>query len=141
MNNVVVSMDSAIPVYEQIRSQVAAAVAVGALQAGDRLPASRDLARDLGIAVGTVQRAYKELEATGVVDSRRRTGTVIASQPDSQQQAANTLFTPPNKIIELAQSFVSAARKAGLSDAMILDLIRGCIAAQKVDIENLGITS
>ncbi|MCK0118886.1 GntR family transcriptional regulator, partial [Isoptericola sp. S6320L] len=78
MSDIVVTLGAPVPVYEQIRSQVAAAVAVGTLRPGARLPASRDLARDLGIAVGTVQRAYRELEASGVVISRRRTGTVVA---------------------------------------------------------------
>ncbi|MBX9247016.1 GntR family transcriptional regulator, partial [Actinotalea ferrariae] len=78
MTELRVDLTAPTPVYEQIRAQVAGLVAVGALAAGERLPASRDLARDLGVAVGTVQRAYRELEAAGVVTSRRRTGTVVA---------------------------------------------------------------
>lgn len=69
---------SAVPPYEQIRSQIEAMVATGTLAAGDRLPSIRQLAHDLGIAAGTVARAYGELEQEGLVVSRRRTGTVVA---------------------------------------------------------------
>ena len=69
---------SAVPPYEQIRSQIEAMVATGTLAAGDRLPSIRQLAHDLGLASGTVARAYTELEQAGLVVSRRRTGTVVA---------------------------------------------------------------
>lgn len=80
MTELHVDLSAPTPVYEQIRAQVAGLAAVGALAPGERLPASRALARDLGVAVGTVQRAYRELEAAGVVTSRRRTGTVVADR-------------------------------------------------------------
>ncbi|WP_425956529.1 GntR family transcriptional regulator [Xylanimonas sp. McL0601] len=121
MTDIVIALSSPVPVYEQIRAQVTALVAVGTLRAGDRLPASRDLARDLGIAVGTVQRAYRELEAGGVVESRRRTGTVIADPP---RQADAT----PAAIVENAHALVAAARDAGLHDAAVLDLVRGALS-------------
>jgi DNA-binding transcriptional regulator YhcF (GntR family) len=117
VTSIEVSLASAVPVYEQIRAQVAAFVAVGALRAGDRLPASRDLARDLGIAVGTVQRAYRELEVAGVVASRRRTGTVV-SHPDQP-------VAEPSAVVVAARELVLLAREARLSDAALLDVGRG----------------
>lgn len=120
MTSVAVDVTSAVPVYEQIRGQVAALVAVGALGPGDRLPASRDLARDLGIAVGTVQRAYRELEAGGVVVSRRRVGTVVAPVAAGRRE-------PDGALVERARAFVAAARAAGLDDAAVLDLVRGTL--------------
>jgi GntR family transcriptional regulator len=64
-----VDLRSAVPPYEQIRSQISSLVAVGALAPGSRLPTVRSLAADLGIAAGTVARAYKELEAAGLVEA------------------------------------------------------------------------
>lgn len=126
MTDIVVALGSPVPVYEQIRTQVTAAVAVGTLRPGDRLPASRDLARDLGIAVGTVQRAYRELEAGGVVESRRRTGTVVASTAGG---GAGHAGPPPAGIVAQAQSLVAAARQAGVTDEALLDVVRGALAA------------
>lgn len=80
---------SAVPPYEQIRSQVEALVATGRLVPGDRLPSIRQLAHDLRLANGTVARAYAELEQAGLVSSRRRTGTVVATapaQPDAERR-------------------------------------------------------
>lgn len=78
----------------------------------------RDLAADLGIAPGTVRRAYRELEARGVVRSRRRAGTVVATGADAGPAAA---------VQDRARDFVSRARAAGLDDEAILDLVRGAL--------------
>ena len=85
-----VDLTSGVPAFEQIRAQVVAHVAAGRLVAGDRLPTIRALATDLGLAAGTVARAFRELEAEGVVETRRRAGTVIAegaSVPDGPRTA------------------------------------------------------
>lgn len=139
MTELRVELSSPVPVYEQIRSQVAALVAVGGLRPGDRLPASRDLARDLGIAVGTVQRAYRELEAGGVVTSRRRVGTVIAEPPSGGTHAdqarpdgepggpAGAPVPTPRGLVADARALVAAARTHGLSDEAVLALVRGAL--------------
>jgi GntR family transcriptional regulator len=51
-----VDLDSPVPVYEQIRSQITEMVELGTLSAGAPLPTVRQLAADLGIAPGTVAR-------------------------------------------------------------------------------------
>lgn len=79
---------SDVPPFEQVRSQVVAQVAAGLLRPGDRLPPVRRLAEDLGLASGTVARAYRELEAAGVVVTRGRNGTVVAASGDVTEQRA-----------------------------------------------------
>ena len=69
---ITVDLAAAEPPYEQVRAQVAGLIATGQLGEGDRLPTVRALAADLGLAVNTVARAYKELEAGGHVTTRRR---------------------------------------------------------------------
>lgn len=73
-----VDTDSPVPAFEQIRSQVVAMTASGVLAVGARLPTIRQLARDLGIAPGTVARAYQELERAGVLVTRGRHGSFVA---------------------------------------------------------------
>lgn len=70
---------SGVPPYEQVRTQVAEQVADGRIPVGTRLPPVRALAADLGLAAGTVARAYKELEAAGLVSTRGRAGTVVTA--------------------------------------------------------------
>ncbi|HET8649714.1 MAG TPA: Clp protease N-terminal domain-containing protein, partial [Gemmatimonadales bacterium] len=68
----------ATPVYQQIIDQVRTAVALGRLAPDDRLPTVRQLAADLGVAPGTVARAYQELEQLGCVVTDGSKGTRIA---------------------------------------------------------------
>lgn len=114
---VTVDVTSGVPPYEQIRTQVASLIATGALPAGSRLPTVRDLATDLGVAVGTVARAYRELEAEGLVMSRRRTGTVVAP--------GGTLGDAP--VQAAVAALVAAARRSGLPDDDVLALVRGAL--------------
>ena len=73
-----VDPSSAVPVYEQLRSQLATMARSGALPARAPLPTIRQLAADLGIAKGTVSKAYDALVREGVIVSDGRRGTSIA---------------------------------------------------------------
>lgn len=70
---------SPVPPYEQIRAQVSTMVQGGVLPDGSRLPAIRQLAKDLRLASGTVARAYRELEGEGTVMTQGRHGTVVTA--------------------------------------------------------------
>lgn len=69
---------SDVPVFEQIRAQIAGKIAREELPAGTKLPTIRQLASDLGLAVNTVAHAYRELEQAGLVRTRPRHGTTVA---------------------------------------------------------------
>lgn len=77
--------ESKVPPYEQIRSAVANAAAEGEIPVGYKLPTVRALAGHLSVAVNTVARAYRELEAAGVLSSRRRHGTTVT--PEAAERA------------------------------------------------------
>ena len=62
-----VDIASPVPVYEQIRAQVTELVNSGTLLTNTPLPSVRQLAADMQITPGTVARAYRELEASGMV--------------------------------------------------------------------------
>jgi GntR family transcriptional regulator len=127
MKTLRVDVDSPVPVYEQIRTHVTALVSLGSLADGERLPSARELARDLGVAVGTVQRAYRELEATGTVTSRPRTGTVVTSLGRRRSAADQRSFA------DLARQTVACGRELGLDDAAILDVVTGLLHQQVLD--------
>ncbi|WP_341360779.1 GntR family transcriptional regulator [Georgenia sp. M64] len=112
-----VDLGGGVPPYEQIRAQLASLIAAGALAPGTRLPTVRDLAADLGVAVGTVTRAYRELEAVGAVHSRRRTGTVVA---EGAGRGDDGLHDDIRRV-------VVRARALGLSDEELLGLVRGAL--------------
>ena len=73
-----ISTADGIPIYQQIVNQVKYLVSSGRLSAGEELPAIRTLAEKLVINPNTVARAYRELEAAGIVEKRRTAGTYVS---------------------------------------------------------------
>jgi DNA-binding transcriptional regulator YhcF (GntR family) len=103
---------SATPPFEQVRAQVTALVQSGELRPGDQLPTVRALAGELGIAANTVARAYRELEADGLVEGRGRAGTFIAD--DDQDRAARAA----------ARAYADTVRSLGLDKDEAIELVR-----------------
>jgi DNA-binding transcriptional regulator YhcF (GntR family) len=104
---------AATPPYEQLRSQLASRAASGHLPAGTRLPTVRALAAELGVAAGTVARAYRELEADGVVVTEGRRGTFVADTPAAGSADARSA----------AQAYAAAVRPLGLTRAEAVRLV------------------
>jgi DNA-binding transcriptional regulator YhcF (GntR family) len=73
---------SSVPLFEQLRLRIIERADNGSLPAGTRLPAVRNLAAQLDVAPHTVARAYKELEAAGIVETRGRHGTVVCARDE-----------------------------------------------------------
>jgi DNA-binding transcriptional regulator YhcF (GntR family) len=85
---IAVDQHSPVPPYEQVRSQIALAISQGELGADERLPTVRQLAADLRLAANTVARAYRELEASGQIETRGRHGTFVAGPPSETRRQA-----------------------------------------------------
>lgn len=99
------------PPYEQLRRQLAAMITAGALTEGTRLAPVRQLAADLALATGTVARAYRELEAQGLVRTARGAGTRVAA-PEQSLSADER----KQRIAGLARQYVDGARLLGADD-------------------------
>jgi GntR family transcriptional regulator len=100
------------PLYEQIARQIRGALAGGGLKRGERLPAARDLAAALQVNLQTVLRAYAQLRDEELVEVRRGRGVTVIAQPER------------SRLVDLARGLVAAARRFGLSDGEIHDLVR-----------------
>jgi DNA-binding transcriptional regulator YhcF (GntR family) len=109
---------SAVPPFDQVRRQIADYITAGVMGGGSRLPPVRQLAADLGLAPGTVARAYQELESAGLVTTRRGGGTRVAEAAVLSPQALRAALTAA------AADFVAAARRWGASNDAILDSVR-----------------
>lgn len=96
---------SGVAPYEQLRTQIATQASQGLVPAGTKLPTVRRLAADLGIAANTVARAYRELEADGVIATHGRRGSFVSSEALSGGSGS----------ADLAAEYVTAARRAGLT--------------------------
>jgi GntR family transcriptional regulator len=114
--------DSPVPPYEQLRAQIATMVASGVLAPGARLPTIRQLAGDLGVAGGTVTRAYRELERDGVITGRGRHGTFVRDRP-----AAAHAPDLGRRLEEAARWFAVQARQLGADPATALARARDAL--------------
>ena len=107
-----VDPESAVPVYEQLRLQITNMAAAGTLAPGAQLPTIRQLAADLGIAKGTVSKAYDELLRSGVVKSDGRRGTHVAEQPTADRSRQEAKL----QLQAAAETYAIAARQLQMSD-------------------------
>ena len=69
-----------IPIYRQLVDAIRAAVKKGLLADGQQLPTVQDLSADMGISIGTIKRAYDELEREGIVEKGQGRGTFVKRQ-------------------------------------------------------------
>ena len=106
--------DDPTPPYEQLRRQLADLITAGRLGPGDRLPPLRQLAGDMGVAVGTVARTYRELEQEGLLTSRRGGGTRVAATGRAPAVGRRELLGG------MAADFVTRARGLGFTDEEIV---------------------
>jgi DNA-binding transcriptional regulator YhcF (GntR family) len=75
-----IDRNSGTGIYKQIAEQVREAVKKGVLRPGDRLPTERELSKSLGIARGTVNKAYEELKRSNVIEARQGSGSYIKTE-------------------------------------------------------------
>lgn len=85
---IVVDNTSPVPPFEQLRSQLARQIQDRTLAVGTRLPTVRRLAADLGLAVNTVARAYRELEEAGLIETRGRAGSFVSAAGERGRERA-----------------------------------------------------
>jgi len=108
---------SVVPPYLQIVQQVRQALRMGLLDAGDRLPAVREVVAATAVNPNTVLKAYRDLEREGLIEARPGHGTFVLKRPPGP---------PPGTVARLGRSlarWVRQAREAGLDDESIESLL------------------
>lgn len=104
---------SGLPIYDQLSAALRRAIGDGDVEAGDRLPAARDLAGSLGVNMHTVLRAYRQLRDEGLIDLRRGRGAVVC------EGSAGTAGLRA-MVTELARE----ARRQGATPGEVIQMIR-----------------
>lgn len=105
------------PPFRQLKSQIVEAVSRGRLTPGTRLPAVRTLAAEAGISTATAAKVYRELEESGVLEGRGRSGTFVAAG-DARRAA----------LIRASEDFVAVASACGASADDACDAVRDAFA-------------
>lgn len=101
-----IDKDSDLPIIEQIINNITSCILSGRLHVGEKLPAERVLAGQLGVARGTVQRAYARLAQERVVELRKGSGVYVLTDEerlgiDKKQQAADILASTLSRLQEM----------------------------------------
>ncbi|WKK22695.1 GntR family transcriptional regulator [Streptomyces olivoreticuli] len=115
-----VDPDAVEPPYEQIRASIAEQARSGALPVGYKLPTVRGFAEELGLAANTVAKAYRALEADGVIETRGRNGTFVAAPGDvaaRETAAAAAVFAQRAHRLGLDRAAALAAAEEALRAA------------------------
>lgn len=76
--NIIISNNSSVPIYEQIKNAIKNAIISNELKEEEMLPSVRNLANDLKISFLTVKKAYDELEAEGFIKTVQGKGSFVA---------------------------------------------------------------
>ena len=114
------------PPFEQVRRQVAEMIVTGVLEPGARLPPLRQLAGDLGLAVGTVARAYRELERGGLVVGRRGGGTRVRQDVDRPAAGRRDVGRPSATVAALdahIAPLLDEAARLGVADDAVREAV------------------
>lgn len=121
---IVVSNTAGRPIYEQIASQIRAAILAGDLAEGEKLPSIRGLARDLRVSVITTTRAYSDLAAEGFITNVQGKGSYVL--PCDGELMREAIVAEVEKHLAAA---VDAARLGRLSDDGIRASLDALLAA------------
>lgn len=111
---IIISNDSGLPIYEQIKNQIKAQIVAGDLKADEALPGMRTLASDLKVSVITTKRAYNDLEQEGYIYSMPGKGSFV--------KKLNKEVVRENALAEIEKYFTDAMTVAKASGIGIDEL-------------------
>jgi DNA-binding transcriptional regulator YhcF (GntR family) len=116
---ITIDADSATAPYEQLHRQIALEAREGRLPVGYKLPTVRGFAEQLGLAANTVAKAYRALEADGVIETRGRHGSFVAAGDARAREvaAAATAYVERTRRLGLDQQAARAAVEEALRAA------------------------
>jgi DNA-binding transcriptional regulator YhcF (GntR family) len=116
---IVIDSSSPVPPFEQLRSQLARQIQEQTLVVGTRLPTVRRMAADLGLAINTVGRAYRELEEAGLIETRGRNGSFVSAAGRQARERAR----------RAAADYAAVVTSVGLDAAEALRIVRAALSA------------
>lgn len=140
-----IDQHSDVPIYEQLRRRVIAAIAHGELRPGARLPSVRSLAVDLGVNLHTVNKAYALLRDDGYITMRRGSGASVTEPAgpgsgvarndtrhvpgmpdaaDGRKSDDNGHVMPPERIVTELHRLILAHKALGGDMTSFLDATR-----------------
>lgn len=119
---VIISNQSELPIYAQIREQLKEQILNGQIPEGSTLPSIRQLAKEVGVSVITTTRAYNELEAEGFIASMQGRGSVVLPT-DNKLLREQCLM----RIEEGLTTAIETAKTMGMPKEELLDIFQNLL--------------
>ncbi len=111
------NLDSDRPIFLQIVERIQMDIIAGRYAPGDKLPSVRELAAEAAVNPNTMQKAFQELERTGLVHSQRTSGRFI-TEDTTMIENLKTSFAN-----EKIHEFLTLMQQLGFENEQILDMI------------------
>ena len=104
--NLIISNNSEIPIYEQIKEKIKKAINSNELKSADVLPSVRSLAKDIKISVMTIKKAYDELEDEGYIKTVQGKGSFVIprSKELMREEQIKVIENYINEIIKISKT-------------------------------------
>jgi GntR family transcriptional regulator len=113
------------PLYQQIADQIRTAILSGAVGPGESLPSIRQLAAELVTSVITTKRAYQELEADGLIQTRQGRGTFVADLPEGRISSLRSVEIERRLLETIQQAF-----RLGLSPERLMHIFHSAMTKE-----------
>lgn len=115
---IIISNQSELPIYAQIREQIKEQILNGQIKEGEILPSIRSLAKDVGVSVITTTRAYNDLEKEGFIAAMQGKGSVVLS---SNNKILKEQFIM--RVEEGIETAVESAKQIGMTKDEIIAIV------------------
>lgn len=115
---IIISNQSELPIYAQIKEQIKEQILNGQIKEGAVLPSIRNLAKEVGVSVITTTRAYNDLEAEGFIATMQGKGSVVLPK-DNKVLKEQYLM----RIEQGLESAVKTAKSIGMLKTEVKDII------------------
>lgn len=109
-----IDFNTSVPIYLQIIELFKRRIATGVLRPGDKIPSQRDFAAEIKVNANTVQRAYREMESLGLVETLRGQGTFVAQGQGIVEE------TKKEMLANLVDDFIKAMEALGFGEEATL---------------------
>lgn len=119
--NIVISPAAEEPIYQQLIDQITAQILCGELAGGCSLPPIRTVAKELGISVIPVKRAWEELERAGLIVTMQGKGCFVAEMHSEQLDKKRD-----SMVIDKLAEEINYCRRMGLSKEEVMEIVKRC---------------
>jgi len=114
-----INLQSGVPIYKQLITQIEKGVAAGILMPNEQLPTIREVALELTINPNTVARAYRELEVKGIIISVHGRGTYISEEINSDVKSKSERI-----IRDGLKEIINEAKQFGIMPGRIMEILK-----------------